>query len=331
MKKFMCVLILVAFMGSMVVMTGCGGGSGFSIVAGILTIAIIASATGGAAPVAFAANTRGAERPALIAQSTKRRFLAKIKPYGQAEQEAAVTVNSAGNLELEQSITANSSNGQYAVEIYPVDETTDAAMDEPIYKHYFVQSVGGGTTETYPPAAEKTRNIASDTAKALIYDKWSETETDIPTIDKTLIDLTDIASLAKEINEDLSDIATDSSGKALPYSSTNWTGWSADVDNYVIQTTPQKMYTISGYITAADGSGQTDASICACSADNSYSTHSSSGVYSVNVLPGTYDVTPYKADHTYTPASRSVEITNADVGSVNFQASSSTYPGHEEM
>ncbi|MEW6711366.1 MAG: hypothetical protein AB1403_16195 [Candidatus Riflebacteria bacterium] len=81
MKKVISVLILVAFIGSMIVMTGCfGGDDGLGIGLAVFALAIIVSSGGAGAPAVFAANTRADVRYTLSEAVDKSKVTIKIFP-----------------------------------------------------------------------------------------------------------------------------------------------------------------------------------------------------------------------------------------------------------
>ena len=69
------------------------------------------------------------------------------------------------------------------------------------------------------------------------------------------------------------------------------------------------MYTISGTISGAGGSGAT---VNLTGASTATVTANSSGVYSFTVVNGTYTVTPVKAGYAFTPASQSVTVSGGN-------------------
>lgn len=83
---------------------------------------------------------------------------------------------------------------------------------------------------------------------------------------------------------------------------------------------PQLTYKISGTIApVAGGSGAT---VTLSGASTGTQTADSSGNYIFTGLaPGTYAITPSKAGFTFSPATQSVPLGNADVTGVNFAAS----------
>ena len=310
MKKLMCVLILVAFIGSMVVMTGCFGGSdGLGLTLGILAIAIVVASSGGGAAPVFAANTRASERPAIMgAVTSSKRFRGIIKNAQNVEIPATVGFNAENKLTIEASVTADSSNGQYTVEVFPINEATEEPFADPIYKHHFVKNVAAGATENYA----ENRDLASDTAEALIYDNWNEANK--PTIDKTYIAPASINTVAASLTQQLNESTVGTS--YYPYTTTLWQGYDISGLSY---TAPAKTYSISGFVTQKDGSGGQDGvSVYAWSHDYEGSASTTVGVYSINVIPGTYQVYPHALDHSYT--SQEVTVTDSNITGINFQA-----------
>lgn len=83
-------------------------------------------------------------------------------------------------------------------------------------------------------------------------------------------------------------------------------------------------YTLSGSMTPT--SSARNATVTVTGPVTATATVNWFGNYSVGTLPaGTYVVTPSKAGYTFTPASRTVTITNASVTGVNFTAATVTY------
>ncbi|NCB40443.1 MAG: hypothetical protein EOM80_16915, partial [Erysipelotrichia bacterium] len=117
MKKIVCVLLLVAFLGSTVIMTGCFGGS--DSVLGIALFALAITASGGSAAGAFAANVRGAS----IA-TTSYEITMVIQPLTDAGEAtgAAITIPetdityAAGTYTATKNIEVSATN-QYRIEV----------------------------------------------------------------------------------------------------------------------------------------------------------------------------------------------------------------------
>lgn len=205
MKKAVCIILLfTTIISSSFFVTGCGGSSGSSvfnaITAGVLILAFTAT---GPAAVAFAASQR--EKPdaaisgALTTSETSYKLV--ITPTGQA---SVATVTSTLNDQSTNTITfaqlsinANSTNGQYLVEVYPAGALNTA---QPIFKYYFVQSVTDGQQ------ANHTHDITTtDTAKALAYSKWAGTTTN--TINTFAPNATELNNLKTMIDTSLETIA----------------------------------------------------------------------------------------------------------------------------
>ena len=82
-----------------------------------------------------------------------------------------------------------------------------------------------------------------------------------------------------------------------------------------------QMYTITGTISGAGGSGAT---VTLSGASSATTTASASGTYTFSVANGTYSVTPSKSGYSFSPTSTSVTISGAN-GSANFSSTAQTY------
>ncbi len=84
-------------------------------------------------------------------------------------------------------------------------------------------------------------------------------------------------------------------------------------------------YNISGAVTR-NGAGVVDVAVQAVRGGTLHHTFTlADGSYTIrNVVPGTYTVTPSMEGATFTPVSRSVPVTDQNVGGVNFTANSTT-------
>jgi uncharacterized surface anchored protein len=79
-------------------------------------------------------------------------------------------------------------------------------------------------------------------------------------------------------------------------------------------------FSISGNVKDSNGLAMSGVTITLGGAANQTTTTNASGNYSVtNLAPGTYTVTPSKWGYFFTPASRSVTITNQNVTGQDFQ------------
>ncbi|EKE16607.1 MAG: hypothetical protein ACD_10C00894G0001 [uncultured bacterium] len=314
MKKLMSVLVLVAFIGSMVVMTGCFGGSDGigAILGGILIIAIVAS--GPAGGVAFAANTR-ADYRAAITGTASTKYVARVTATGQAPVEVTAIKVDVNKISFEDVSLNASSNGQYLVEIFPAGYTATTA---PIFKYYFTKTVAAGATVDDSDTPYPIN--ASHTAEALIYDAWTGSTT--TTIDHVVFNSTNVDDLSKRLEVELNTLV-DSGIITVPTTF----DWSATAD--VLATTGAgnvtTAYIASGYVYAADGTGQSDCMVYVYSDAamtqmvNHFST--TNGTYTATGLAnGTYYFKPVKDLHTYTPVSTQVVINGADKSGINFQA-----------
>ncbi|NLF98137.1 MAG: hypothetical protein GX569_15500 [Candidatus Riflebacteria bacterium] len=322
MKKMMCVLILVAFIGSMVVMTGCFGGSSGGIFAALAIGLIITASTGGAGAAAFAASERNALRPAIVISTDK--VYVKITPMdatgalvGTGEKyETGLATDSNDNLTLTIPSLNVTSYNQYAMEVYANDKL-------------ILKSIGYlGTSEKTGSDHEVTIDPTT-TAKALVYEKWN-TGASSRTYAQFEYNL-DKLSVAEtnDLNTVIANVTAMVQGYANNHNTTMDLSTVAGVNDVTVGT--DAAYNVSGYVYAADGSGQTDCMVYVYSDEamtqmvNHFATES--GRYSANLQNGTYYFKPVKADHTYTPTSTKVEVSGADVSGINFQAARTQVEG----
>lgn len=309
MKKLISVFVLVSFLGSMLVMTGCfGGDDGLAAVVGVLAIGLIITAsTGGAGVATFAANQRVSLRPAVsIANNSVNVKIFPMDATGAkvgtgTTYDANLSVDQNGNLTLSVPSLDVTSYNQYSIEVYSGDKLLLKRIS------YF------GTSEK-----TGTHNVAINpetTAKALIYENWNANSSS-RTYAQFEYNLgnTDISADTTAVQTMVTGFATDNTQNVdlttIPLTTTN------------VTTTPA--YKVSGYVYSADNSGQTDCNV------NIYSDEarqnlltnaiSDDGRYSINLPDGTYYFEPVKANHSYDPALTKVVVSGADQSGINFKA-----------
>ena len=321
MKRFISLFLIVAFLGSMMVMTGCfGGGSGGigAIFAGVLVIAIVAS-SGGAGAAAFAANVHHKPNAAIVAASRATvKYKARIKINGNLATE---TTNLTITDELNpQTITGNitvspgTSNPQVSVEILPASSTTD----QPFLKQYFVATVADGQT------TNATSNVTTaETAKALAYDQWSGASANpITAFAPAAASLTALQTAIE--NQLITDLPAASPDFAYPGAVTNQA-------KAIASATPVlTTFTVTGAnVMQADGlagsTGTTMTLVDNANTSSRFTATTNAGNYSFSGVPnGTYTLTPTKTGHTFSPTSATVVVNGANVTvSQGFQASTS--------
>jgi hypothetical protein len=314
MKKILSVIILLAFVGTTIVMTGClGGDDGVAAALGTaFVIAIVASSGGSAATAAFAANQRPALRPAIASTSTNisMRVLAlddagtTQKTYEIKNNQLTWNDNANGVDSIESSFTPNDSYNQYRVQVFYDGNVILEGMD--FYKN----------SEKGPNQKETINVTATSTAKVLIYDKWNTggTERNYDAFEKALKDENiDYSTLAASIETDLANGDYDNSDLTVPAAPA-----------------PATMtFTVSGTVNGL--SMNQNASIYAYDSDTKerisgvsdyvFVSDSESNInYEFQLPNGTYDICPkdFHNDNSY--ATRTITINNDDVVNVNFQA-----------
>ncbi len=325
MKKLMSVLILVTFLGSLIVMTGCfGGDDGIGAIIGAAVFVLAISASGGTSAAVFAANTRDSLRPAISFATTKPKIV--ITPLNADGTEAASSytiesdkltapTNAGDPIKAEYQISDN--YNQYMVKVYANNQLI----------HQGVQYVA---TAQKTGASTKV-NLTVDnnsTAKAKVFTNWNKTATrrsysdfsynlsqsagaDITTIETTIQN-----ALAAWTTTDLSAAPVYTGADALAVTE------AADVS------TTYTVYNISGYVKQIDGAGSSNAYVYLANADRTINKHvlCSNGYYTfTDVVPGTYTLTPSLANHSFTPCCyENVVVSNADIAGKDFQATAPT-------
>jgi hypothetical protein len=308
MKKVLSVIILLAFFGSMIIMTGCFGGSdGIGAVLGAaFVIAIVASSGGSAATAAFAANTRTSLRPAIASTSTDvtMRVLA-LDDKGQSIatytiENSQITWNDEKNGidTISSKISIPDSYNQYRIQVLKGTAVILEGMD------FF---------KTSEKTGEKNLAVtASSTAKVMIYDKWntSGTERNFDAF-SAVVSPTDVDNLANNITTSLANDDYDHSDLAVP----------AAPDPTLLN------FDVKGYVTAGDGtSGSTGTHILASDANDTQRLnaisfgYSENGNYTLRLPNGSYVLVPSKPDHTFNPTERTITVKNDDLANLNFQA-----------
>jgi hypothetical protein len=312
MKKALSVMILLAFFGSTIIMTGCLGGSdgiGAVLAAGFV-IAIVASSGGSAAPTVFAANQKAGLRPAITSNSTdvSMRVLA-LDDVGKSV--ATYTIESAnidwndqadGIDTISSKINIPDGYNQYRVQVLYDDNGTERILLEGI--NFFKTSEKSG---------EETMEVtATSTAKVKIYDKWNinGTERNFKAFEN-YVPSSDVSPLANDIATDLGNENYDLPNITVPAAPTS---------------TESLRFHVTGFVTAIDGTGSTGTMLYVYDANDQernnmiYHSFSEEGDFTLNLQNGNYVVVPSKDNHNFTPTEKAITVKNDDLVNVNFQA-----------
>lgn len=203
MKKLMCVMILLAFVGSTLIMTGCGGGGGGigAILAGAVIILAI-SASGGSGAAVFAANEKYSIRPAIAIVAPKI-VITPLKADGTIDAaaekievpSASITKdNSSGNsvYKVNQNLGTLTGYNQYLVELFDGDVLLVKAI-----KYVYEEQKTGTELVT-------TLN-STTTAKALAFDAWKGAHSGLYSDFEYLSKNTDFSALVTAIDSELND------------------------------------------------------------------------------------------------------------------------------
>ncbi|GAB4276468.1 MAG: hypothetical protein Kow0029_18460 [Candidatus Rifleibacteriota bacterium] len=313
MKKVLSVIILLSFLGSMIVMTGCFGGSdGIGAVIGAAVFVLAISATGPGGAAAFAANNRASLRPSI--SITNDNVAIVVFPLDATGNKVGTgTTISGANLTFDQ--TTNSVKGNANISI------ADG------YNQYLVEVRSGNNVLLkgikYLKTSQKTGTVntsvnATSTAQVMLYEKWNTSAT-TRTYGTFEFNLSGSGA-------DVNGIAT-AIGAALQANPTNpdYSGIDAQVATEAAKVgTNPLLYTISGFVTAGDKvSGSTGTLLTLTrKSDGAFiaETTSAEGNFSLSIYDGTYVLTPTKQDHTFTPSYIEVTVNGDDVTGLNFQA-----------
>jgi len=325
MKKLMSVLVLVTFLGSMIVMTGCfGGDDGIGAIIGAAVFVLAISASGGAGAAVFAANTHDSLRPNISFAATKPKIV--ITPLNADGTEAASSytiesdkltapTNAGDPIKGEYQISDN--YNQYLVKVYAKDQLI----------HQGIQYVATGQKTGAATKVSLTVD-STTTAKVKVFNNWNKTATRRTYSDFSYnlaaAPTTDITTIANNIDTALQAWTT-TDMSAAP----NYTGVDALAQTEAVKVTgTAAVYSISGYVTQVDGAGSSNAYVYVSSTNPSFNAHAqcSNGYYTItNVPAGTYTICPSLPNHTFQPAClENVVVSNADLSGQNFKAVSST-------
>ena len=326
MKRFVFLGLALAIVGGMVFSTGCGGGGDGDdggilgpLTTGNLNVNITASSPGGSA--VFASSIRQRTQAGIFAQTSSGNYELRITPTGQAAVSTSTVTISANGQVLTfptLAVAANSTDGQYKMEILPVSSSVNA---QGIFKWYFVTAVENGATVT------QTKTVTtSETAMALAYDAWPDAVTQ--TINAFVPNSASITALASNLDQRLNDIGyfTPSQQTSFQWGNTVTTNAQQIGQNTPLTTTS---ISVSGFVTATDGNAASDGIVMTLISKANYSQQYSAttrgGNYSIAEVPnGTYTLTPVKSGYTFTPAYADVTVNGASVTGQNFRISTST-------
>lgn len=325
MKKLMSVLILVTFLGSMIVMTGCfGGDDGIGAIIGAAVFVLAISASGGTGAAVFAANTRDSLRPAISFATTKPKVV--ITPLNADGSEAA----SSYTIESDK-LTAPTSSGAPITTEYQISDNYNQYLVK-VYAnnqliHQGIQYVATGQKTGAATKVSLTVDNTS-TAQVKVFNNWNK-----GAARRTYSDFS--YNLAAASTNTINTIATTINDALVTWTTTdmsaapNYTGADALAETQAANVTgTTAVYSISGYVTQVDGAGSSNAYVYVSSTNPSFNAHAkcSNGYYTItNVPAGTYTICPSLPNHTFQPAClENVVVSNADLSGQNFKAVSST-------
>ncbi|MDD3149123.1 MAG: hypothetical protein PHD82_17675 [Candidatus Riflebacteria bacterium] len=344
MKKLMSVFVLLMFVGSLIIMTGCfGGDDGIGAIIGVAVFVLAISATGGSGAAVFAANTRDSLKPAVSLATDKPTFV--VYPLNADGTKASATgytvptdkiTEAAGQFKADLEIQDN--YNQYQVEVYANGKLLTKGI-QPV----------ATTAKTGATTKVATTVDTVSTAKAMIYSNWQTTATrrlysdfsyNLDKANAANPGAVAVTTIATNIDGTLNTWAATDKSTAPDFSAAELTATTEATD---VPTTYQ-VYSIAGTVYRKDGTALDGAQLrlygmatnTAFLADFNAGmtiTANASGYFTNDAnhpLPaGGYVLYPPSLpDHAFNPCCRYIEITNADLTGLNFNAYTPTNTGH---
>lgn len=338
MKKLVSVFVLLMFVGSLIVMTGCFGGSdGIGAILGAAVFVLAITASGGSGAAVFAANQNPSLRPAINIGADAAYI--RVWPLKEDGTDATTTPYVINNADLTKDIANNRVTHQLRI--------------EDNYNQYRIEFYASGTLLTqaikYVPTALKTGNAANlpilvnatSTAEVLVYNKWQTTAqrrnySDFSyNLRKT--GTVNIDGIAGSINTSLQAWTTDKS------TAPNYAGAEAMATTEAAKiATVHKVQTISGYVYRKDGTAMNDVSVSLlASGTNALFTADypqgasfitdSNGYFVFENIPDSFSYRLYPPsviDHSFSPTMYDIILAGADQASKNFRAIDYVDPHH---
>jgi hypothetical protein len=326
MKKLMSVFVLLMFVGSLIIMTGCfGGDDGIGAILGVAIFVLAISASGGTGVAAFAANTKDNLRPAIsnISYEAAKPTM-KVYPL----DDLGNKVGSGYDIATDK-IDGKTNPGSFTAELQIQDNYTQYLVEVYAHGQMITQSIQSVPNTMKTGASTKISNKVDMTtsAQVRVFNKWNISSTRRKFSDfKENLDKVPTATLA------VSAVATDVENAIKIWANTDqstppiFTTADTNAGSIVVSTTPY--YNISGYVTQVDGAGSSNAYVIVSSTNPQFSTsaHCVNGYFTVTGVPaGTYTVSASIPDHTFEPCCyENVVVTDADITGKNFQAKART-------
>lgn len=325
MKKLLSVFVLLTFVGSMLVMTGCFGGDddGIGAIIGAAVFVLAISATGGSGAAVFAANTRPSLRPAINYATANPTMIVyplnldgtKATATGYSIPKDKITVVDGNKFNAELRIQDDYT--QYLVEIY----ASGTLITQGIQSVPLLQKTGETTK------VNSTVNTTS-TARTMLFNKWNTGAARRSYNDFAYnlnLSSADVNGIALQIDTSLNTWATTMVGQP------NYTAADTTATTEVNKIGTTHVNVVSGFVRQVDGAGSSNAWVGLYNGSGQTQLYRSvdaeNGYYLFEQVPnGTYRVQPSLPHHTFTPASYTITVTDSDVANLNFQAVAEVIP-----
>jgi hypothetical protein len=184
MKKVLSVIILLAFFGSMIIMTGCFGGSDGigAILAGAAFVLVITASGGSGAAAAFAANTKANLRSNISINSENINM--KVYPLNLDGSKDTANVQTIASGSLATSVDANGKI-QFRFDV-PSNLSSFKQFQVEVYNGANLMTKGIRYVSDYSKSGDVPIEVnATSTAKVLLYEDWT-TSSDYSDFEYTL-------------------------------------------------------------------------------------------------------------------------------------------------
>lgn len=328
MKKLMSVFVLLMFVGSLIIMTGCfGGDDGIGAIIGAAIFVLAISASGGTGAAVFAANTRDNLRPAIVnIDYDDAKPTMKVYPL----DDLGNKVGSGYDIATDK-IDGKTNPGSFTAELQIQDNYTQYLVEVYAHGQMITQSIQSVPNTMKTGASTKISNKVDMTtsAQVRVFNKWNISSTRRKFSDfKENLDKDSTATLA------VNSVATDVENAIKVWAATSDQSTppiftTADNNAGLINVSTTPYFNISGYVTQVDGAGSSKAYVYVSDPsnhDNHFSAQCVNGYFTITGVPaGTYTVSASIPDHTFEPCCyENVVVTDADITGKNFQAKAST-------
>jgi len=324
------------FVGSLIVMTGCFGGSdGIGAILGAAVFVLAITASGGSGAAAFAANQNPSLRPAISLTDAAAAPTFKVYPLDAAG-------NKVGNGTPIATDQISHDSGNFKAELQIQDNYTQYLVE--VYAHGKLITQGIQSVPTTAKAGTNTKIPTTvnptSTAKTMIFNNWktagrgsySDFSYNLDKANAAAAGTVNVTAISNSIDGQLNTWAENDKSSAPDYSAAELT---ASTEANDVPTTYQ-VFNIGGTVYRKDGTVMdaaelklygmaTNTAFVADYATGMTLTANSNGYFTNDAnhpLPaGGYVLYPPSIpNHDFDPHYRAFEITNSDISGLNFKA-----------